>query len=309
MTMTNTSSGRISAGEPQRRGRGISALLWVLAGLGIVTAIGLPFITHDATYVFALLLTLPFAVVHGIRRYGWRRLLVFFVITYVVSNVFENLSIFTGFPFGFYHYTGSPKLFEVPIPIGFIYFGLGYISWITASALLDRADETLGAGTRTSRINTVALPLLAGAVMTMFDVGSDSNASTVSHTWIWEQGGGFFGVPYTNYLGWWFVTYVFFQLMALVLRRTGPVPVSGAETPRSHFVAPILIYLSLGLASISNFLVTTDRTVTDESGATWSTAAISETLMTINIFTMVVIAGLALVKATRSGAPKPVREH
>lgn len=36
--------------------------------------------------------------------------------------------------------------------------------------------------------------------MTMFDLGSDSIASTVDHLWIWERSGGVFGVPFTNYL-------------------------------------------------------------------------------------------------------------
>ncbi|TAJ48543.1 MAG: carotenoid biosynthesis protein [Herbiconiux sp.] len=289
-----------------RKRNGVNGLLWVLTGLAIAAAIVLPLVTREAPYVYALLLTFPFAIIHGIRRYGWQRLLAFLVITFVVSNIFENLSIATGFPFGHYHYTGSLKLFEVPFTIGLIYFGLGYIAWIAASALLERADETLGSGSRAGRINLVALPLLAGAIMTMFDVGSDSSASTVSHTWVWEDGGGFFGVPFTNYLGWWFVTYVFFQIMALILRRTGPVPVSGVATPRSHFVQPVLIYGSLGLASISNFIVIPDSLVTDQAGQTWSVAALNETLMTINIFTLVIVAALGLVKVAQFTTADPV---
>ena len=41
--------------------------------------------------------------------------------------------------------------------------------------------------------------------------------ATIRHLWIWEQGGGYFGVPLTNYLGWFFTVYVFFQLFALSL--------------------------------------------------------------------------------------------
>lgn len=297
MSTTSAPIGRTSdMSRGGRKRRGVNGLLWALTGLAIAAAILLPLVTHNSAYVYALLLTFPFAIIHGIRRYGWRRLSAFFGITFVVSNFFENLSIASGFPFGNYHYTGSLKLFEVPLSIGLIYFGLGYIAWITASALLDRADETLASGSRAGRINTVALPLLAGAIMTMFDVGSDSSASTVNHTWVWEDGGGFFGVPYTNYLGWWFVTYSFFQIMALILRRTSPVPTSAHATPRSHFVQPVLIYGSLGLASVSNFMVIPDGIVTDQAGTTWSVAAMNETLMTVNIFSLVFVAILGLVK-------------
>ena len=39
---------------------------------------------------------------------------VFVVAGLVISNILENLSIQTGFPFGHYHYTGGPQIFLVP---------------------------------------------------------------------------------------------------------------------------------------------------------------------------------------------------
>jgi putative membrane protein len=57
------------------------------------------------------------ATLHGLRRYSLKEFLIFFVITFIVSNFYENLSILTGFPFGHYHYTEAlgPKLFLVPL--------------------------------------------------------------------------------------------------------------------------------------------------------------------------------------------------
>jgi uncharacterized membrane protein len=149
----------------------------------------------------------PFAVIHGVRRYGWLGFSAYAAITPVVSFSLENLSIATGFPFGHYHYTaqGIPYLGTVPVQIGVIYVALGYVCWITASALLDGADQRLGDRTNPARrVDLVALPALAAALMASFDLGSDSAASTVGHRWIWEQGGGLFGVPWTNYVagGW-----------------------------------------------------------------------------------------------------------
>jgi hypothetical protein len=59
------------------------------------------------------------ATLHGLRRYSLKQFLIFFVIAFVVSNFYENLSILTGFPFGHYHYTEAlgPKLFLVPLLI------------------------------------------------------------------------------------------------------------------------------------------------------------------------------------------------
>jgi len=286
-------------------GRVLDIVQWIFVGLAVGTALLLPLTGTTATLT-ALLLTIPFAAVHGVRRYGWRRFLAFFAVTFVVSNAFENLSIVTGFPFGSYHYTGDLKLFHVPIFIGPIYFGLGYLSWLTASTVLDRADERLDRRERAGKVNVVALPALAAAVMTMFDVGSDSHASTVIETWIWHDGGGVFGVPYTNYLGWWLVTYFFFQIFALILAaaqtrdtRPGSVVVPGSLTQ------PVLVYAALGLTSIPYFFAAEPGTVVDLAGAPWSISAINETMMTINIFSVVTVAFLALTKIARGDTATP----
>ncbi|WP_344400728.1 carotenoid biosynthesis protein [Catellatospora chokoriensis] len=289
------------APQPDDRGRAIAVTQWGLVAAGLTVALVMPFAGPGAaTVVGLLLLTIPFAAIHGIRRYGWRRFLTFFVVSYVVSNFFENLSIMTGFPFGDYHYTGSVKLFHVPIEIGPIYFGLGYISWLTASTLLDRADERLNWRERTGRFNTFALPALSAAVMTMFDVSVDSQASTVNHVWIWEDGGGVFGVPYTNYLGWWLVTYLFFQIFALLLARPQTrAGKPGAAVRPGSLLQPVLFYLGTGLASISTFVTTDPGTVVDAAGATWDLAALNETMMTISIFSVITVALLALAKIAR----------
>lgn len=256
------------------------------------------------TFSAALLL----AVTQGVRRYGWRLLVLYFVIAFVISNFWEDLSIATGFPFGNYHYTVGPKLIDVPIMIGIIYFGLGYITWMTANVLLDKADEHLDLRTRAGRLNVIALPVLAGAVMTMYDVASDSSASTVARSWIWEDGGGLFGVPWTNHVGWWFVTWSFFQVFALVLtvRQTR----SGAPQVRpARFSAaqPVLIYLSLGLAAITAFVgpLAAAGTVTDPTGAVWDNPALFESLMIIALFTIIPTALLALTKIARGDLDTP----
>lgn len=276
--------------------KSLDSAQWGLVLAGTAAAIFLPLIGQGV--FIALLLTIPFALIHGTRRYGWRLFLSFFVVTFIVSNAFENLSILTGFPFGNYHYSGSLKLFHVPIFIGPIYFGLGYVSWLVASTIVDRADEHLDLRERGGRINVVILPVLAAAAMTMFDVGSDSAASTVGHAWIWEKGGGVFGVPYTNYLGWWFVTYVFFQIFALMLARLQSRD-SRAEIARpGNMLQPVIIYLSLGLSSVSQFIMKAADTssVSDQAGTAWGVAALAETMMTINIFGLVVIAFIAVAR-------------
>ncbi|MFD1538854.1 carotenoid biosynthesis protein [Nonomuraea guangzhouensis] len=306
--MTTTATGT-HGGLPRRSGLdGWRVITWVMTAAALAVALIAP-LSGSAPYMFVLLLSIPLAFICGVRRYGAKALLLFFAVTFVVSNFFENLSISTGFPFGHYHYTGSPKLIDVPIFIGPIYFGLGYLCWQVANVLLDEADTRLSwrAGTG-HRVNVVALPMTAAAIMTMFDLGSDSIASTVNHLWIWERGGGVFGVPYTNYLGWWLVTYLFFQIFALYLaRRQAPVRSTGLEPS----LQSVLVYAGLGLSTIPYFAAASGEDITDATGTVWNAHALNETMMTINLFTVVFVAFLALVKLARhdtTGNTIPTRD-
>lgn len=287
----------VKLAPPVPIGKVLDYAQWAFAIAAAAAAVLLPLSGGNGGTVAALLLTIPFAAIHGVRRYGWKLFIVFFVVTFVLSNFFENLSILTGFPFGHYYYTGEPKLFYVPIAVGLIYFGLGYVSWLVASTILDRADEDLNLHARSGRINVVLLPILAAAVMTAFDVGSDSVASTVAHTWVWKSGGGLFGVPYTNYLGWWLVTYSFFQVFSLIIALG-----SGARTVKAGaLLPPVIIYLSLGLSSVSYFIgrASSAEFVKDQAGVSWSLSQLAEAMMTINIFGLVVFAFIACAKLIR----------
>lgn len=82
--------------------------------------------------VSLVLLLFPFTFIHGAQRYGWKGIVVFVVVTIIISNILENLSILTGFPFGHYYYTDAlgPKVALVPIFITPSYVAFGYLAWV-----------------------------------------------------------------------------------------------------------------------------------------------------------------------------------
>lgn len=43
------------------------------------------------------------------------------------------------------------------------------------------------------------------------------------------NGGGYFGVPLINFLGWTFTVYLFMQVFALYLRNRGPMPTNDPD--------------------------------------------------------------------------------
>jgi uncharacterized membrane protein len=116
-------------------------------------------------------------------------------------------------------------------------------------------------------------------------------------TWIWEQGGGYFGVPLTNYLGWFFTVYVFFQLVALYLRlRKASQEGEKPTLPRSYYAQAIVMYAVIGLVIVVNYLMAGPNTaITDAVGVVWQTRSIAEAEATVSIFTMLFAAALALL--------------
>ena len=268
-------------------------ILWVLAAAYAVALIANISFGLSIPIALVLLVSVVFALVHGAVRYGWRGIAAFIVICLVVSNILENTSILTGFPFGHYHYTDSlgPKLFLVPLLIGPAYFANGYLAWVLGNVLV--GDVRRGA----SAFTTFAVPFFASFVMVMWDLTFDPRASTIQHMWIWEQGGGYFGVPITNYLGWFFTVYVFLQLFALVVRFREPGNQTMRTLPRSYYFQAVLMYAIVGLTPVLTFLVGgSGSPVTDAAGVVWQARSIAEAAATVSIYTMIFAAGLATVR-------------
>ena len=216
----------------------------------------------------------------------------------VVSNVLENTSILTGFPFGHYHYTNAlgAKLFLVPLLISPAYFATGYFAWVIGNVLVGELRRG------SSAFLTVAVPFIAAFVMVMWDLTFDPRASTIQHQWIWEQAGGYFGVPLTNYLGWFFTVYLFLQLFALFVRfRPGSETVT--KFPRSHFAQALLMYAVMGLTPVLTFAVGGSNTsVADAAGVVWQTRSIAESMATVSIFTMIFAVAMSVVKLVQAPA-------
>src|SRR6266704_5532249 len=276
-------------------------VLWVLVVVYAVVELVNPVFPLHIPIPLVVLIPVVFGLIHGALRYKWSGILTFVVMCLVVSNILENTSILTGFPFGHYHYTDAlgPKLFLVPLLIGPAYFANGYFAWVIGTVLVRQVRRGSNA------LLTVAVPFIAAFVMVMWDLTLDPRASTIQRQWIWEQGGGYFGVPLTNYLGWFFTVYLFLQLFALFVRfRPGGVTVT--KFPRSHFAQALLMYAVMGLSPVLTFAVGGGNTsVADASGVVWQTRSIAESMATVSIFTMIFAVAMSAVKLLQVGANVP----
>lgn len=272
--------------------------LWALVALlAIEELVGIYRSGDVAITVLHLLILVTFVVVHGALRYGLNGVAAFAIICLLVSNLFENLGVATGFPFGPYHYTDAlrPKLGYVPLLIGPAYLGVGYLSWVLGTVLV--GDVKRG----TDAFTTFATPLIAAFIMVLWDLAMDPSASTVGKWWIWHGGGGFFGVPLSNYLGWYLTVFVFMQIFALYLNAYAPEP--AIPQPKDYYLQATAMYAVVALDFVVNYVVKAGEHVTDATGVTWRSGEIYETAAITSLFAMIFVVALAVVQIIRAPGP------
>jgi len=248
---------------------------------------------------------LLFAFFHGAALLGRRAILTFFLLFLVVGSLIENLGVMTGFPFGHYYFTDclGPKLFHVPILLGLAYLGVGYLSWTLALLILGNRN----AQSSLTGFRVVALPLVASFVMVGWDLSQDSVWSTIQRCWIWLGGGSYFGVPVSNFLGWYLTVYLFYQLFALYLRRRSIPP---NALPSTYWHLAVLFYALCAAGNLLLLLGTPPgglALVSDPSGATWRVRDILGASALVSIFTMGAFALIAWVRLVEQpeGRPSP----
>jgi uncharacterized membrane protein len=271
-------------------------VLWLLVVLSVALSLfgATPFALSFAGSmgIIAMFTRLLFALIHGSRYLGWRKLGFMFAVTCIVSWCYESLSIATGFPFGHYVYTSElgPKLGTVPLMIMPAYFGVCYLSWVLAHVLLDKFDRQIDSRSK------FAIPVVASFIMVMWDMSIDPASSTVKHEWIWRDGGSYFGVPFSNFLGWFLCVYTIFQLWALYFMRAKQESANPEASHKSNWYLPIAFYGSIFLQSVTAAALATGGSITDASSQVWPLKALYESLGLVSIFTMLFVTCLAYFK-------------
>ncbi|HVN64785.1 MAG TPA: carotenoid biosynthesis protein, partial [Candidatus Binataceae bacterium] len=188
-------------------------------------------------YVFIFLASFLFI---AIVNFGIRTTLLFTILTYTVSLACEWSSVHNGFPFGLYHYIEATRGREiwiagVPFMDSLSFTFLGFASYTVAllvcSPLYLRGADLRIADTRAIR-RAPRVWLLAALFMVMIDWVVDP-LSVLGDRWFlgkifwYDPPGPHFGVPISNYLGWYFVaavTIAIFQFLDAALNRGGERP-------------------------------------------------------------------------------------
>lgn len=188
------------------------------------------------------------AIWHGRLRYGGAVLFRFAVIVFAIGWSFETLSVITGVPFGRYHYTEAmaPFLGHVPVFVLPAYALTGYAAWTIAGIL------TGALGARPTAAASRSVPIVAALVMVVWDLSMDPLRATVEARWIWTDGGPHAGIPLSNYLGWFLVTWLMFQCFALSLRRASAEALPPPPRTPLYWLSAVLAYAAFAVEYLLN---------------------------------------------------------
>jgi uncharacterized membrane protein len=148
-------------------------------------------------YVFAFVAGY---LILGAIDLGWRRTLLFGAWVWPVAWLSEFSSTRTGVPFGLYAYTGHTRgqelfIADVPFMDALSFTFLAYAAFCLARGVLGRGASP------------VPLTVLGGVLMMLLDVVIDPVAVRgdrwfLGQIFYYPDGGVYFGVPLSNFMGW-----------------------------------------------------------------------------------------------------------
>ena len=142
--------------------------------------------------------------------------------------LFSLLGTTYGVPFGSYSYTTllGPKWFDrVPLLIPLSWFTMSWATWIIACR-------------RTRGFQAV---LLGACLLVAWDLLLDPAMSRVTSYWIWGEKGSYYGMPWTNLLGWAMTGFI---LLAM-LRKLAPEPKGADESELAAWTQVCRVILNL----------------------------------------------------------------
>jgi len=174
-------------------------------------------------YVFAFFAAYLLA---AIPHLGWRKIALFTPTGYLIAFLSELSSINTGFPYGWYYYidtTSKRELWVAGVPFfdSLSYVFLCYCSYSVALLILsplktDRHNLVI-LETKAIRGSFAAL-LLGSMLQTYLDIIIDPVSLQGSRWFLgqiygYREAGCHFGVPLSNYLGWWLTSAVMIRIL------------------------------------------------------------------------------------------------
>src|SRR6202050_1933456 len=215
-------------------------------------------------YVFIFLASYLFI---SIANFGLRTTILYTAITYLVALACEWSSVHNGFPFGLYHYiqaTRGREIWIVGVPFmdslsfTFLSFASYTVALLISSPLYKKGIDLRLLDTRAIR-RAPRVWLMAALFMVMIDFVVDP-LSVLGDRWFlgkifwYDPPGPHFGVPISNYLGWYFVaaiTIAIFQWLDAAPNRGPAKPSRLIPEMKSRALLGPMLYAGIVLFGIT----------------------------------------------------------
>ncbi len=178
-------------------------------------------------------------------NYGWRGSLASALIL-VSSWVVEHTGAITGFPFGTYSYTDVlwPKIAGVvPLAIPFAWL-------LVVTAAVGATDLTLGKvanGRSAIRRVSITRILTTASFALLLDVTIEPFAVHINNYWVWNYAGGYYDVPTSNFVAWWFTSLLLTWALLVLCRKPKPGHVDQPAAIHQSESAMMMKWLPLAL--------------------------------------------------------------
>lgn len=166
---------------------------------------------------------LPFGIMLGVALQGaavivilsmvwhWRRTALLVGVILLIAWAVEYIGHTTGFPFGGYAYTDimQPQIGGVPLLVPVAWLMMLPPAWAVAHLLTRHLDGWRG---------YTAFVVVSALAFTAWDLFLDPQM-VAWDLWRWDQPGGYFGIPFSNYAGWLLASLV----MTVIASRVAPI--------------------------------------------------------------------------------------
>lgn len=138
----------------------------------------------------------------------------------------EVSGVHTGFPFGGYAYTDVlyPLVAGTPVVMG--------AAWVILLAYCRHLSSALP-------MNRIAIAALGASWMVLIDLVIDPLAAGPLEYWTWDHPHGYYGVPWSNFGGWW--------ITAFILLVMYPMPAKKAQAVLRVGLSTVLFFTILAL--------------------------------------------------------------
>jgi uncharacterized membrane protein len=176
-----------------------SLIVWVL--VMVLTPIGLwiageglfPALATSGVLAQAVVVLLSLAI-----TWSFSRVVTIAAIVLLATWSVEALGSATGFPFGDYTYTSVllPQSGGVPWLISIAWLMMLPPAWAVSATLLE------GIQPRYRRVSWLLFAAISGIAFTAWDLYLDPQMVAWG-LWVWKNPGGYFGIPWINFAGWW----------------------------------------------------------------------------------------------------------